>query len=236
MDHVILLRRLSTRFGICNRALDWFVSYLSDRMQFVKVKDTSSHSSHLTRGVPQGSVLRPILYSSYTFPLGDIARHHNMTFHFYADDSQFYISFKTCCVDDMELSKARIEACILDINLWMVQNRLKLNQDKTEVLVFSSSYRPKPGLHDLTIVEEIVSCSSTAKDIGVVLEDSISKVPHITAVCKSAFFHLRNISMIRKFLTTETTKTLVHAFVTSKIDYCNSLLYGAPKYLLHRLQ
>ena len=61
--------------------------------------------------------------------------------------------------------------------------------------------------------------------------------PHIfTAVCKSAFFHLRNIPKIRKFLTTETTKALFHAFVTSKIDYCNSLLYGAPKYLLHRFQ
>ena len=91
-------------------------------------------------------------------------------------------------------------------------------------------------MHDLTIFDETVNCSSTAKDIGVVLDDSMSMVPHITAVCKSAFFHLRNISKIRKFLTTETTKTLLHAFVTSKLDYCNSLLYGAPKYLLHRLQ
>jgi len=64
----------------------------------------------------------------------------------------------------------------------------------------------------------------------------MSMVPHTTAVCKSAFFQLRNISMIRKFHTTETTKTPVHAFVTSKIDYCDSLLFGAPKYLLHRLQ
>ena len=89
-----------------------------------------------------------------------------------------------------------------------MQNRLK---DKTEVLVFS------------------------AKDIGVVLDDSMSMVLYITAVCKSAFFPLRNINKIRKVLTTETTKTLLHAFVTSKIDYCNSLLYGAPKYLLRRL-
>ena len=69
------------------------------------------------------------------------------------------MSFKTCCVDDLELSKARIEACIFDITLWMVRNRLTLNQDNAEVLVFSSSQRPKPGLHDLTIVEEIFSCS-----------------------------------------------------------------------------
>ena len=68
------------------------------------------------------------------------------------------MSFETCRVDDMELSKARMEACIFGIILWKVQNhRLKLKQDKTEVVVFSSSYRPKPGLHDLTIIEEIVS-------------------------------------------------------------------------------
>jgi len=87
----------------------------------------------------------------------------------------------------MELSKTRMEACLRDIDLWMVHNRLKLNQDKTEVLAFSSSYCPRPDMHDLTIVDEIVNCSSTAKDIGVVLDDSMSMVPHITAVCKSAF-------------------------------------------------
>lgn len=68
VDHTILIRRLSTRFGIRGGALDWFVSYLSDRTQYVKVNDTSSNSLYLTQGVPQGSVLGPILYSSYTSP------------------------------------------------------------------------------------------------------------------------------------------------------------------------
>ena len=74
VDHRILLKRLSARFGICNKALDWFVSYLSDRTQFVKVNGTSSHLSHLTQGVPQGSVSGPILFFLDTFPLGGIAK------------------------------------------------------------------------------------------------------------------------------------------------------------------
>ena len=124
--------------------------------------------------------------------------------------------------NDTDRGKTSMEACVRDIDLWMVHNRLKLNQDKTEVLVFSSCYRPRPNIGNLTIVDKMVNCSSTAKDIGVTLDNSLSMVPHITAVCKSAFFHLRNISKIRGFLNTETTKTLVHAFVTSKVDYCNS--------------
>ena len=68
VDHTILIRRLSTRFRIRGRALDWFVSYFSDRTQYVKVNDTSSNALHLTQGVPQGSVLVPILCSLYTSP------------------------------------------------------------------------------------------------------------------------------------------------------------------------
>ena len=111
-----------------------------------------------------------------------------MNYHFYADDSQLYISFKSCCTNDADRGKTSMEACVRDIDLWMVHNRLKLNQDKTEVLVFSSCYRPRPNIGNLAIVDKMVNCSSKAKDIGVTLDNSLSMVPHITAVCKSAFF------------------------------------------------
>ena len=104
VDHGILLTRLSMRYGSRDRALEWFVSYLSDRTQFVKLDGSSSESIHL----PQGSVLGPILYSLYMSPLSDIAHQHGMTCHFYADDSQFYVSFKTCCLKSDFLRKSRI--------------------------------------------------------------------------------------------------------------------------------
>jgi len=131
----------------------------------------------------------------------------------------------------MESSKSKMEVCVCDIALWMLCNRLKLNQDKTEVLVFLSPYRPRPSLDNLMIVDEIVACSPMAGNIGVVFDNSLSMVSHVNAVCKSAFFHLHKISKFRKFLTPETTKTIIDAFVTSKIDYCNSLL-GSRKFLL----
>ncbi|CAH3014454.1 unnamed protein product, partial [Porites evermanni] len=99
----------------------------------------------------------------------------------------------------------------------MLNNKLKLNSGKTEIIVFSSSYRPRPALKNLVIASDTVDCSTTAINIG------------------SSFFHLRNIFKIRKFLSYDTCKTLIHAFVTARIHYCNSLLYGQPKCILKRL-
>ena len=118
----------------------------------------------------------------------------------------------------------------------MLANKLKLNSDKTEILVFSPCYCPRPTLKNLVIASETVDCSTTAKNIGVIFNNSPSMLPHVTAVCKSSFFNLRNIFKIRKFLSYDTCKILIHAFITSTIDYCNLLLYGQPKCILSRLQ
>ena len=87
----------------------------------------------------------------------------------------------------------------LKINLWMLANKLKLNSDKTEILVFSSCYCPRLTLKNLVIASETVDCSTTAKNIRVIFSNSLSMLLHVTAVCKSSFFHLRNISRFASF-------------------------------------
>ena len=161
IDHNFLLHRLNHRFGICDKVLEWFGSYLSHRTQFVKLNGGKSDSyGPLFQGVPQRSVPGPILYLLYTSSVGDIARRHNISFHFYTDDIQLYITFQTSNLSD-------IEACVRDIDLWMLHNKLKLNKDKTELLVLSSKYRLRPSLDTTLIDNEIVPCSSTARNVGV---------------------------------------------------------------------
>ena len=81
-----------------------------------------------------------------------------------------------------------------------------------------------------------VSCSPSACNIGVIFDQSLCMVPHVNAVCQSCFFHLCSIGFIRKYLTYDAAKIIIHAFVVSKLDCCNSLLYGPPSYLIQKLQ
>ena len=122
-----------------------------------------SVSHVLEFGVPQGSVLGPLLYSMYTSPLGEIVRRHQMFYYFYADDTRLYITFRTFSVSDMNLSNAKLVNCVRDMAAWMLSNKLKLNKDKSEVLVISSSYRPRPPLSSVDICDETVSCSPSAR-------------------------------------------------------------------------
>ena len=106
----------------------------------------------------------------YTSPFSEIARRHQLFYHFYADDTQLYITFRTWSVSDMNLSNAKLVTCVRDMDAWMLSNKLKLNKDKSEDLVISSSYRPRPPLSSADICNETVSCSPSARNIGVIFD------------------------------------------------------------------
>ena len=193
VDHQILLTRLKCRYGVKGNALTWMRSYLSNRFQYVRVANDCSSKHKLACGVPQGSVLGPILYSMYTAPIADVIKRHGMGFHFYADDTQLYMSFNPV---DVLKSKSLIERCIQDVQQWMVVNKLKLNGDKTELLVLTARHRPPPPLDSILIGADIIEASKSAKNIGVWLDSVLSMDVQINNICKTAFFHLRNIAKI----------------------------------------
>ncbi|XP_068684328.1 uncharacterized protein [Montipora foliosa] len=175
----------------------------------------------------------PVLYLLYTTPLADVIRSHGLDYHMYADDNQLYLSFVT---QDVDQAKSKIEECITSICKWMGVNELKLNHDKTEIMMFHAKFRVPPAVQSLRVGMENVNLSSFAKSLGVTFDDTMSFDNQISNVCKSSFYSLRNISRIRKYLDKESAATLIHAYITSKLDYCNSLLVGMPKFQLQRLQ
>ncbi len=122
IDHNILLNRLENFVGISGSALAWFKSYLSDRHQFVAVIEDVSYRSQVQYGVPQGSVLGPLLFTLYMLPLGDIIRKHSVSFHCYADATQLYISSRPDETHQIE----KLTECIVDIKNWMTSNFLLL--------------------------------------------------------------------------------------------------------------
>ena len=99
-------------------------------------------------------------------------------------------------------------------------NELKLNHDKTKIMLFHSKCRAQPLIQSLRVRYENVPLSSSARSLGVIFDDNMSFDAHLSYLCKSSFYHLRNISKIRKYLNKESAATIVHAFVTSKLDYC----------------
>ena len=149
--------------------------------------------------------------------------------------SSFHITFETSSLNDMELSRCTLKAFIREIDTWMLLNKLKLYKDKTELLVISI-HRARPPLSHIDVFDERMTVSTKAGNIGVLFYTSLSVVPQVTAMCKSAFYHLRKINFIRKYLASDTAQLLIHSLVTSKLDYCNSLLHGIPKHIIKQLQ
>lgn len=233
VDHGILLRRMHDRFGVSGDVLQWFHSYLDMRSQAIAIGETTSEQRILESGVPQGSVLGPILFTMYTTPLGDIARRHGMNFHLYADDTQLYVTFKQG-VDDACL---QIEDCVNDMQQWMDRNFLKLNNEKTDILLVGSRHQHSTiDLSELTINNVALPVSDVVRDLGVQLDKILSMDSHVSSICKSSYYHLWNIARIRRYLSNSDAAKVIHALVTSRVDCCNAVLAGLPMSLLSRLQ
>ena len=138
--------------------------------------------------------------------------------------------------------KKKLDACTDDIKTWMTENQFKLNDDKTvtEALLFpfSSSLKPSTvSLPDSIILDSHnIPFSDSARNLGFILDSKLSMKKHVIKICQTAYFELKRISSVRRFLTEDATKTLVTSYIFSRLDYCNCLLMGTPNSVIQPLQ
>lgn len=238
IDHAILLERLRTVFGIDGIALKWFESYLSGRSFRVKVGNSLSDIHDLKYGVPQGSVLGPLLFSCYTQPLAGIMNEHGLDSHLFADDTQNWQAFKLSPTSSLPNVIIQVERCLSEVRRWMGVNKLKLNDLKTEFLLLLSPSQNhlRPESITLRIGDTEISPSSKCRNLGFMFDNTMTLHDQISNVVSAGFYHLRKIAAVKKYLPAELLTTLVHAFITSRLDFCNSLYFGLPEYELNRLQ
>ena len=235
VDHSILLTRLQNWFGLDGLSLDWFSSYLSLRSQAVSINDSTSAFSTLSCGVPQGSVLGPLLFTLYTTPLGSVISKNSLKYHLYADDTQLYISFTPT---NSALSLETLTTTFNDILSWMNLNKLLLNPSKTEFLLIGTKQQRLKfsDLTNLSLSNDIIPVSSSARNLGFIFDSDMSFSDQINSVSKSCHFHIRDIRRIRHLLPLSTATALANSLVSSKLDYCNSLYSGISQTNLNKLQ
>ncbi len=237
IDHSILLNRLSQRCGIKGTCLKWFTSYLSNRHQMVKINNTVSESKKVKFGVPQGSVLGPILFTIYTAPLGEIIAECGLKRQTYADDTGIYHEISPIDVASQNATLLKIDNCINKIKEFMLMNKLKINDEKTIFMVLGTNYwTEKLNINSIKIGSTEIKSSNSTKNLGIIFDKEMTLQEHVNYICKRGFYHVKDLFTLRKFLDQKETNTAAHAFVTSILDYGNSLFYGISGYLIDKMQ
>ena len=234
IDHTILLSRLSSFYGISGSALDLVSSYLHDRTQSVSINGCSTVPTPMLTGVPQGSVLGPLLFSLYTSPISQIFSNSAVSYHLYADDTQLYISFSA---SDSTQNLAKLSSTLDSVHSWLFANRLTVNPSKTEYLLIGTpQQRSKVTSCSIQFHGTTLTPSGTSRNLGITYDSDLSLKKHIASVCQTGFYHIRQLRQVRSSLDTNSATVLANSLVSSRLDYCNSLFYGLPDCSIHRLQ
>ena len=215
---------------------EFLKSYFSYRYKSINISGTLSCPQHLPFGVPQGSVLGSVLFSLYTTSLSQVITNHNLSHHFYADDTQVYISRSQ---SNAQESVSTLSDCLADILLlWMESSKLKHNPDKTDFIIIGTKQQRNRVINHFPVklLGSDTFPSDTVRHLGVVFDSDFNFRQHISQICKSCLYQIRDLRRIRRHISISTAKTISMALISSRLDYCNSLLNHIAKRDLTKFQ
>ena len=199
-------------FGVSRKALDWFKSYLTSRSQRIKLGKCLFSKSDLSFGVPQGSVLGPLLFTLHTAPLSSLISGHAIPHHLYADDSQLYISLSS---GNSTAALNGLQSCLASVQSWMSTN-------STQIKLNSSSLGLNGNGANISSTERLgvkTYPAKSARNIEVTFDKIFYCLSHISVICSSFIYHIRDLWHIRHHLDLDSAKLFANALVSSRLDY-----------------
>ncbi len=232
LDHGILISKLED-IGASSTALKWFTSYVTNRCQTVRINSTLSDTLELTNGVPQGSILGPLLFSIYINDLPSIPQ--QCPADCYVDDTKLYMCFP---VRDYDLAMELMNDDLIRIQDWCLQNLLLLNPDKTHLMVYGTRQllAKLPSDFSLSLLGEDLIPGDVVKDLGLTFDRNLHFNDHIVKVTASCMSILGQINRIKHVFTTELLIIIINALVFSKLFYCSSVWSSTSGKNIKKLQ
>jgi len=230
IDHPILLRR---------PVLKWIESYTTGRLQSTCISGVVSVPVLLKYGIGQGTVIGPLVYILYSYIVDEIAKFFGISRHFFSDDAQCYKHFRLLLDGSAQLAAcSTVSSCILRTKDWTEENKMKINVPKTCVLfTYPDTANIQPNQLQLLVGDQHnITPSSSVRNLGMIIDSTISLEEHVSSLCKRGFFQLRRIANVRKYLDRDATIRLVTALAFAVTDNNHSLLYGLPEKQLDRIQ
>ena len=226
VNHKIMLQKLN-HYGIRGNALDWFESYLSDRSQFVTYNGTKSSKKSIKCGVPQGSILGPLLFLVYINDLSNVCK-HTMAILF-ADDTNLFKKGK-----NIEIMQREVHEELQNIAVWLQVNKLSLHIKKTHFMLFCNKNVSRPDI-ELCISGQAISETRKTKFLGVIIDNKLNWKDHIMYISGKIARGIGILTKARKLLNRETLVSIYYSFIYPHMTYCNRVWASTYETNLHKL-
>lgn len=232
IDHELLLRKLG-HYGFDTQVLKWFESYLDSREQKCSVNGNLSEPRQISCGVPQGSILGPLLFLIYINDLPNclVMAQPRM----FADDTNITVS-----ADNLSDLRLNLNKALTDLSVWLKANKLSLNLTKTEYMIIGSRQRIKATTDNESIIVQLesktISKVDSTKSLGVHIDANLSWKTHVDSTSKKISSGIGALKRLRPFVSQETSTKIYKSLIEPYFDYCNGVWHNTSNELCDKLQ